>query len=53
VFGDEVVVQGGSPVRDYLGAIQRAVRALDGLDGGRSAADGPETVDGVQCAVRG
>ncbi len=50
VFGDEVVVQGGSPVRDYLGAIERAVHALDG---GRSAAGGPEMVDGVQCAVRG
>jgi predicted DsbA family dithiol-disulfide isomerase len=53
VFGDEVVVQGGSPVRDYLGAIERAVQALDGVGGGRSAADGPEMMDGVQCAVRG
>jgi predicted DsbA family dithiol-disulfide isomerase len=49
VFGDEVVVQGGSAVRDYVGAIERAVHALDG---GRSSTTGPETVDGIQCAVR-
>jgi predicted DsbA family dithiol-disulfide isomerase len=49
VFGDEVVVQGGSDVRDYIGAIERAAHALDG---GRSTTDGPEMVDGIQCAVR-
>jgi predicted DsbA family dithiol-disulfide isomerase len=49
VFGGEVVVQGGSSTLDYLGAIERAVHALDA---GRSSTDGPETVDGIQCAVR-
>jgi predicted DsbA family dithiol-disulfide isomerase len=52
VFGGEVVVQGGSAVRDYLAAIERAVHALDGVAVGRSSADGPEMVDGVQCAAR-
>jgi len=52
VFGGEVVVQGGSSVRDYAGAIERAVHALDGVVGGRSSTGGPEVVDGIQCAVR-
>ncbi|MCT2582925.1 DsbA family oxidoreductase [Actinophytocola gossypii] len=41
VFGDQVVVQGGSTVPDYIAAIERSSHAAR-----------PAVVDGIQCAVR-